>query len=86
MKKQIFTAILALGISITVQAKEVEQTICFSYDGKPSLRMATLGDGILLSGGRCQGKNLYQMNKEGWKLIQVVSGLDRAFGMVFIKE
>ncbi|MFT5835505.1 MAG: hypothetical protein ACI9RG_000398 [Sulfurimonas sp.] len=47
--------------------------------------MASLGDKVTLNGGKCQGKTLLEMNKKGWKVIQVVTGLNRSFGMVMEK-
>jgi hypothetical protein len=63
----------------------VEQTICFSqaYAPSSSFNYASLGEDISLNNGSCQGKTLLQMNQEGWRLIQVVTGLNNAFGMVF---
>jgi len=90
MKKVILGAIVLGLLTTTVYAKKVEQTICFSkekiseYNGRP-IYQGTLGDAIGLHGGKCQGKTLLQMNKAGWKLIQVVGGLNSAFGMVLEK-
>ncbi|MEA3383800.1 MAG: hypothetical protein U9Q20_03865 [Campylobacterota bacterium] len=39
-----------------------------------------------MCGGKCQGKTLAKMNKDGWKLVQVISGLNSSFGMLFTKE
>jgi len=47
--------------------------------------MASLGDKVTLNSEKCKGKSLLQMNKEGWKLIQVVTGLNQSFGMVLEK-
>ena len=44
-----------------------------------------LGDNATLNGGECNGKTLPQMNKLGWRLIQVVGGLDSGFGMVKVR-
>lgn len=86
MKKIILTGVLGLILTVSSQAKEVEQTICFSSKGEGYARLATLGDYIPLSGGQCQGRILSEMNKDGWKLIQVVTGLNSAFGMLLTKE
>ena len=92
--KKLVVAIMALGMmSGIVHAKGVEQTICFSKkfsenkstyfpNGVP---LATLGDDVKLYGGKCQQRTLPEMNKAGWKLIQVVTGLNNSFGMVLEK-
>jgi len=91
LKKLIATSILVLGLTLSSQAKEIEQTICFSQSepkgsGSYKIRLAELGDNVSLNGGKCQGRLLYEMNKDGWTLIQVVTGLNSSFGMVFTKE
>jgi hypothetical protein len=65
----------------------VEQTICFSqaYAPSSSFNYAQLGEDISLNNGSCQGKTLLQMNQEGWRLIQVVTGLNNSFGMILEK-
>jgi len=88
MKKLLIGLMIISGtLSSNVYAKSVEQTICFSANqcGGPGA-FGQLGDGVHLCGGKCQGRTLGAMNRSGWKLIQVVNGLDSAFGMVFIKE
>lgn len=76
--------------SISVFA--VEQTVCYSQDdtgqkiGNRVFYMASLGDNVTLNGGECKGATLPEMNKKGWELIQVVSGLNSSFGMVFKKK
>ena len=84
--------ILVLGLlTSSVYAKKIEQTICFAQEdtgqkiGGRAFYMASLGDNVTLNGGKCQGKTLIQMNKKGWKVIQVVTGLNRSFGMVMEK-
>ncbi len=83
-------AVLSLLSGFASEAFAVQQTICFSkkqiseYNGIP-IYQATLGDSVSLYGGKCHEKTLPQMNKAGWRLIQVVGGLDSAFGMVFQK-
>jgi len=88
MKKFFVSAALIGGFLVSgAYAKRIEQTICFSASKCQGLgAYGVLGDGVKLCGGKCQGKTLAQMNKAGWKLIQVVNGLESAFGMVFIKE
>ena len=44
-----------------------------------------LGDGTTLNSKKCQGKTLTQMNKAGWRVIQIVGGLDSAFGVLLQK-
>lgn len=93
MKKLIVVSIVCTVFNMSVQAKDVEQTICFSkvYSGNPSkyfpngVPVAQLGDDIKLLGGICQARTLPQMNKNGWRLMQVVTGLQGAFGMVLSK-
>ena len=93
--KKIILGIVVLGLlSTTVYSKKIEQTICFSikYSGKRTqyfpkgVPIAELGDSIKLYGGKCRGRSLPEMNKNGWKLIQVVTGLNSSFGMVLTKE
>lgn len=70
-----------------------EQTICYSQKdtgdtygpGLGKIYLASLGDAVALNGGKCGGSTLPEMNKKGWRLIQVVPGLDSSFGMVFEK-
>lgn len=90
MKKTlIFLTIL--GLASSVQAKVVSQTICFSQEdtgqkiGANKFYMASLGEEVTLNGGKCKGASLIEMNKKGWKLIQVVVGLNQSFGMVLEK-
>lgn len=93
MKKVILGVIVAGLLSATASAKNIEQTICFSkeYTGNKSkyfpngVPVAQLGDAVKLLGGKCQGRSLPEMNKAGWKLIQVVTGLNASFGMVLEK-
>lgn len=81
--KKIILGLSVLGLlASSVFAKNVKQTICFSKEGK---YLAMLGDNVKLQGGKCLGKTLPEMNKAGWKLIQVVGGLNSAFGMVLEK-
>lgn len=77
---------LLLASTINVQA--VEQTICFSYKDiglGGAGGVAMLGDDVILYGGKCRGVKLAKMNKKGWKLTFVVTGLSGSFGMVFDK-
>ena len=93
MKKMIFSSVVSLVLlSSFSYGKNVEQTICFSQkdigsfpNSKRRMYMAVLGDNVTLNGGKCQGKTLPQMNKLGWRLIQVVGGLESAFGIVLEK-
>ena len=66
--------------------KPLEQTICFSKDLCSGLSYATLGENVNLCSGKCNGKTLSQMNKNGWELIQVVTGLQSSFGMIFTRK
>lgn len=85
---------ISLGLSLSLSsafAHRIEQTICFSQHlqvDAPTLKyeMAELGDNITLNGGKCHGATLTQMNRKGWRLIQVVSGVSHAFGMVLEKK
>jgi len=91
MKKLILGIIVIGLLSSVVSAKTVQQTICFSQEdtgqtiGNRKFYIASLGDKVTLNGGKCKGKSLLQMNKKGWKLIQVVTGLNQSFGMVLEK-
>jgi len=68
-------------------AKKIEPTICFSKsDCNDKYAYGIFGNGTNLCGGKCNGKTLPEMNKAGWKLIQVVGGLQSSFGMIFTKE
>ena len=83
MKKVILGSVIGLVLVSSFSfGKSVEQTICFSKEGK---YLAILGDNVTLQGGECQGRTLPQMNKAGWRLIQVVGGLQSAFGMILEK-
>lgn len=87
MKKVILGTVVLGLLSTTVYAKNIKQTICFSKSScTEKYAYGSLGEDTNLCGGQCQGKTLPEMNKEGWKLIQVVSGLNQSFGMVFTKE
>jgi len=86
MKKLIAVILLTL-INFYANANKIEQTICFSKSKcNTPYAYGVLGDNIKLCGGKCQGKTLTEMNKKGWKLIQIVNGLQSSFGMVFIRE
>ena len=77
---------VALALSSTLQAKKIQQTICFSKNKcNDAYAYGTLGDNVGLCSGKCKGKTLIEMNKKGWKLIQVVGGLNSSFGMVLQK-
>ncbi len=88
LMNKLMLGVLTVGFLSNIgYAKNVEQTICFSQDENTlssgtKYHSATLGDNVTLNGGKCQGKTLPQMNKKDWKVIQVVTGLNRAFGMV----
>ncbi len=88
MKKRLVLGLVFLGLlSSSAYAKKGEQTICFSKSScSDKYAYGSLGDNVNLCGGKCQGKKLPEMNKAGWKLIQVVGGLNSSFGMVFTKE
>jgi hypothetical protein len=85
MKKHLL--IVAILLATTSSVFAVEQTICFSQKAirDTGVFLATLGDDATLYGGKCEGVTLPEMNKKGWKLVQVVTGLQSSFGMVFEK-
>jgi len=90
VKKVIVSGLVLFGLLGC--ESNVEQTICFSQEkiqhqdySDKYYHEATLGDDITLNGGSCQGKTLLQMNQEGWRLIQVVTGLNKSFGMILEK-
>jgi len=86
MKKVILGTIVLGLLSSTVYARKIEQTICFSKSScSDRYAYGTLGERVGLCGGECQGKTLKEMNKKGWKLIQVVGGLNSSFGMILEK-
>ena len=85
-KTMIGVALISSFLVSNVYAKKIEQTICFSKSQCSGIAYGVLGDSVHLCGGKCQGRTLAQMNKAGWKLIQVVNGLSSSFGMVFIRE
>ena len=73
---------LLFASAINVQA--IEQTICSSKSSCSSrIAWASLGNHVELCGGKCNGKTLPEMNKAGWKLIQVITNLESSFGMLF---
>jgi len=88
MKKLLVSTILIGGFLVSnVYANKIEQTICFSSSQCGGLSAyGVLGDNIELCGGKCKGKTLMEMNKAGWKLVQVINGLSSSFGMVLTKE
>jgi len=78
---------LFLLFSSGAYAKKIEQTVCFSKAScTEKYSYASIGDAVNLCGGACQGKSLVEMNKEGWRLIQVIGGLSGSFGMLMTKE
>ena len=85
--KKVISGMIVLGLlSTAVYAKKVQQTICFSKSScSDKYAYGTLGEKTGLCGGQCQGKTLQEMNEKGWKLIQVVGGLNSSFGMVLEK-
>ena len=87
MKKKI---LLAIGIFLlaTTNAMAIQQTICFSKSkiGDSKYWQGSIGDGVNLYGGQCNGKKLAQMNRIGWRLVFVITGLDSSFGMVLEKN
>lgn len=77
--------LVAISAASSYAAKEV--TICFSQgqcDDKYSF--AVLGNDVNLCGGKCKGRNIEEMYRDGWRLVQVVSGLQSSYGMVFERE
>ena len=86
--KKFFVGIgLISGVLVSnISAKQIEQTICFSSNKCSGVSIGVLGDNVKLCGGECQGKTLGQMNKKGWKLIQVIDGLSESFGMLLTRE
>jgi len=87
MKRLVLGLVAIVLLSSVGYAKKIEQTICFSKSScSDKYSYGTFGNGTSLCGGKCQGKTLPEMNKEGWKLIQVVGGLQSSFGMIFTKE
>lgn len=81
-KTNLIFSVLLLASTANVQA--VEQTICFAKSScSNKYAYGLLGDNVQLCGGKCQGVKLATMNRRGWRLIQVISGLDSSFGMVF---
>ena len=86
--KRLSLGIVTIGLlSSAVHAKKIEQTICFSREPLGDrFWQASLGDGVKLYGGKCQKKTLPEMNKKGWKVIQVVTGLNNSFGMVMTPQ
>ena len=92
----IATAILFMGCGVGNETSKNDtqplvQTICFSqYDtgrkiGGKEFYLGQLGDDVKLNGGQCKGATLPEMNKKGWELVQVVSGLENSFSAVFKK-
>ena len=87
MKKVILGAIVLGLLSTTVYAKKIEQTICFSKAScTERYAVAMIGDNVKICSGKCNGKTLAEMNKDGWKLTEVIGNLNMAFGMVFTRE
>lgn len=84
-----FTLLAAvIFLSMTTNAFAVQQTICFSKSkiANTEYWQGSIGDGVNLHGGQCNGKKLAHMNKLGWKLVFVITGLNSSFGMVLEKN
>jgi len=58
--------------------RDIQQFICFTSLG-------ILSQDQTLKGG-CKGRTLTEMNRDGYELIQVISGLNSSFGLVFTKK
>ena len=89
MKRFIFGLVVLGLMSNSLYAKKIEQTICWSQNDCAKhypYSVATIGDNVKLCSGKCNGKTIAQMNKKGWKLIQVIGGLQGAFGIVMTRE
>jgi hypothetical protein len=85
--------IILVLLFIATSSFAIEQTICFSQEdtgskystnGNP-IYIAMLGDNATLNGGKCNGRKLADMNKDGWRLVTVVAGLQSSFGIVLEK-
>ena len=59
----------------------IEQFICFT--GRELI--ATIGQNSKFS-GKCENRTLAQMNNDGYELIQILGGLQSAFGALFTKK
>ncbi len=88
--KRLILSLMVIGLlSSNGYAKSVEQTICWSKNDCAKnypYSVATIGDNTKLCSGKCNGKTIAQMNKKGWKLTEVIGGLQGSFGMVMTKE
>ncbi|MBT8421454.1 MAG: hypothetical protein KJO08_11430 [Gammaproteobacteria bacterium] len=76
-----FTGIaLSLVVATTAAAEQYEQTIC-------QTDMLWLHDSRALNYGRCEGKSLLSMNRDGWRLIHIEKlkhqNGDETFAIVF---
>lgn len=86
---RLFTSLLlsilaSSNVSATDAEAKYENTVCFSQgDCNKKYSYGVLGDKVKLCSGKCNGKTISQMNAEGWRLIQVVNGLQNSFGIVF---
>jgi len=79
MKKIILSSLIGLVLVSSLSfGKGVEQTICFT-------KLGILSVTEKLEGYQCNGKTLIEMNKSGWRLVQIISGLSYSFGMLFEK-
>lgn len=86
MKKIIILTGCLLIYSSTLYGKKIEQTICFSQTSCVKFPIAELGNNVQLCGGKCQGRSIIQMNKKGWKVVQIISGLSNSFGILLEKK
>ncbi len=86
MKKLLALGALLLGFQAAQAGifgdspKKYENTICFSV---------LIGDFAKFSGGglKCKDKTIGDMNKEGWRVVQVIMGLSGgSIGVLFERE
>lgn len=94
MKKLLVLGALLLGFQAAQAGifgdspKKYENTICFSYSAGDN----AVFDDVELNGriissnnANCKNKSIAIMNKEGWRVVQVITGLNR-IGVLFERE
>ena len=89
MKRSIIVAIVLWSTVSLGHASTFEQTICYSNSGGASCKLASLGDGSNLDGGKCNGSTLPQMNQRGWRLVTIgpsVGTCTGGFAVLFEKR
>lgn len=94
MKKLLIVGALLLGFQAAQAGifgdspKKYENTICFSSSAGDDVVFNDVklnGTIIFSNNANCKDKSIVMMNKEGWRVVQVITGLNR-IGVLFERE